>query len=252
MATYFDSRGEVGNLQIDDNFPAMALILKTTVTLPSNPNGGAALNYDFDSDVVPIIAIRPINADINIYVIEMIQLQPTRYRLRMCTFKKGVQNVELFIFGKPAETSSTYGMKLYNSSGGIVFDSAWKLMRVKSFFGGYPNQPQNYPEGTGKLAIAITSPSTFTDTVAYPTEPEGGSGSVSISTNRYGTVVLRSGTNLVVKSDFYMWSYYSNSNTCSGGTPDQNDACSWQLSEELTKSYGSLGSGILVVDVTGY
>lgn len=252
MAKYFMSRGDQGNLQIDDEFLSVALVKKETVVIPASAaSRGSEITYTVTSDTVPIIALRPVNTNVNIYVVDFTLISTNTYRIRLAIFNTTTaQPVVLYIFGRASETSSTYGRKLFDANGRIVFDSNWKFLRTVKFISGIPENDVTTNENGKILAAVITSPNI--ETQVDVGMHELGTGWFFTDTKQYASVIKRTATAIVIAKDFYSWSYVEDSQTCSGGFPDQNDDCVYSIIEERSGYFGSVGNGILIVDVTNY
>lgn len=112
--------------------------------------GGKFAVLDVSSFNCPIVFLRPLNSASRVATVPITNssdfLLPgnaLKKHIAVYAWKQTLSDIEYFIFDRwtPGERSS-YGMQVFNASGGIIFDSGWNFLTLKSVIwmnAGYPN-----------------------------------------------------------------------------------------------------------------
>jgi len=151
---------DAGTVQVDELYKNMALFAKevsTTNTVISAGLSKRTFTYSASLLVNPIFAVRC--AD---YAVARATLSGGTWTVDVFVNDPSGTAFTLYVFGEPIASADTMGFRVFNASGGLVFDSNLKYLRVIDFWnkpfqsGGTPFETRTYASGL-TLAAAVVN-----------------------------------------------------------------------------------------------
>lgn len=129
MATGIKIYNDAGTVQIDETYSNLVLIDKQTITASMS---GPSIVYEYS--VTADVAAIAVQAYPETFITKSAGVSGSTWTFRITLFNitgtTGTCTFTVYAFGKPPTPTETVGIKVYNASGGLVFHSQFKPLRI--------------------------------------------------------------------------------------------------------------------------
>lgn len=147
-----------GTIQIDDSDPALAMREKRTVSVPAATLSGMVyVNVTFTNVEFPMLAVRTGNTSSYVSVVTTSR-SGSSITYRIGQTGTSALNVVCYFFDRPIPTSTSSGLKIYDTTGKCTFDSNHKhgvIRREVTVSTGTPGSTTSVTKPSGETWAAM-------------------------------------------------------------------------------------------------